>query len=145
MNNSFLAALAEYQIVIIVVVAAVFVGVIIAALIFTHRRKRSVDETVLESREDVSENAKTVQVLKVLAEGKSEVCAELEKLYDVLLYLTPSAEDEVAVIDDKIKSALGDIKIELTKTRGEAGCGKAMQYIADIKVLVAERAVITKS
>ena len=64
---------------------------------------------------------------------------------DVLLYLTPSAEDEVAVIDDKIKSALGDIKIELTKTRGEEGCGKAMQYIADIKVLVAERAVITKS
>ena len=72
MNFSMLAALEPYEIVIIVVVAAVFVGIIIAALIFTRRRKRSVDETVLESRDEVSENAHTVQVLKALAEGKSK-------------------------------------------------------------------------
>ena len=53
MNANLLANLADYEIVIIVVVAAVFVGVIIAALIFTRRRKRSVDETVLESRDEV--------------------------------------------------------------------------------------------
>ena len=119
MNFSMLAALEPYEIVIIVVVAAVFVGIIIAALIFTRRRKRSVDETVLESRDEVSENAHTVQVLKALAEGKSEVIAALDELYDKLLYLTPSADDEVAVIDEKIKNALGDIKIELTKTQGK--------------------------
>ena len=72
MNFSMLAALEPYEIVILVVVAAVFVGIIIAALIFTRRRKRSVDETVLESRDEVSENAHTVQVLKALAEGKSK-------------------------------------------------------------------------
>ncbi len=144
MNFSMLAALEPYEIVIIVVVAAVFVGIIIAALIFTRRRKRSVDETVLESRDEVSENAHTVQVLKALAEGKSEVIAALDELYDKLLYLTPSADDEVAVIDEKIKNALGDIKIELTKTQGKDDSGKTAQYIADIKVYIAERGVHTE-
>ena len=59
-------------------------------------------------------------------------------------YLTPSADDEVAVIDEKIKNALGDIKIELTKTRGEEGSGKADKYIEDINVLIAERGVHTE-
>lgn len=144
MNANLLANLADYEIVIIAVVAAVFVGVIIAALIFTRRRKRSVDETVLESRDEVGENARTVQVLKALAEGKPDMQAKLESLYDKLLYLTPSADDEVAVIDEKIKNALGDIKIELTKTRGEEACGKADNYIEDIKVLIAERGVYTE-
>ena len=144
MNFSMLAALEPYEIVIIVVVAAVFVGIIIAALIFTRRRKRSVDETVLESRDEVSENAHTVQVLKALAEGKSEVIAALDELYDKLLYLTPSADDEVAVIDEKIKNALGDIKIELTKTQGKDDSGKTAQYRADIKVYIAERGVHTE-
>ena len=144
MNFSMLAALEPYEIVIIVVVAAVFVGIIIAALIFTRRRKRSVDETVLESRDEVSENAHTVQVLKALAEGKSEVIAALDELYDKLLYLTPSADDEVAVIDEKIKNALGDIKIELTKTQGKDDSGKTAQYIADIKVYIPERGVYTE-
>lgn len=144
MNFSMLAALEPYEIVIIVVVAAVFVGIMIAALIFTRRRKRSVDETVLESRDEVSENAHTVQVLKALAEGKSEVIAALDELYDKLLYLTPSADDEVAVIDEKIKNALGDIKIELTKTQGKDDSGKTAQYIADIKVYIAERGVHTE-
>ncbi len=145
MNNSILAALGlePFEIVIIVVVAAVFVGVITAAFIFTRRRKRSVDETVLDSRDGVNENARTVQVLKALAEGKPDMQAKLEELYDKLKYLTPSAEDEVAVIDEKIKGVLGDIKIELTKTRGEEGSGKAEKYIGDIKVLIAERSVHT--
>ena len=139
-----LLALDTPEIVIIAVVAAVFAGIIIAALIFTSKRKRSVDETVLESREDVSENAQTVRVLIALAEGKAETTEKLETLYDTLRYLTPSAEDEVAVIDDKIKRALGDIKIELTKTRGKEGDGKTQQYIDEIKVYVAERAVHTE-
>ncbi len=145
MNNSILAALGlePFEIVIIVVVAAVFVGVITAAFIFTRRRKRSVDETVLDSRDGVNENARTVQVLKALAEGKPDMQAKLEELYDKLKYLTPSAEDDVAVIDEKIKGVLGDIKIELTKTRGEEGSGKAEKYIGDIKVLIAERSVHT--
>ena len=139
-----LLALDTPEIVIIAVVAAVFAGIIIAALIFTSKRKRSVDETVLESREDVSENAQTVRVLIALAEGKAETTEKLETLYDTLRYLTPSAEDEVAVIDDKIKRALDDIKIELTKTRGKEGDGKTQQYIDEIKVYVAERAVHTE-
>ena len=70
--------------------------------------------------------------------------AKLDNLYDKLLYLPPSADDEVAVIDEKIKNALGDIKIELTKTRGEEGSGKADKYIEDINVLIAERGVHTE-
>ena len=144
MNFSMLAAREPYEIFILDAVAAVVVGIRIATLIVTRRRKRSVDETVLESRDEVSENAHTVQVLKALAEGKSEVIAALDELYDKLLYLTPSADDEVAVIDEKIKNALGDIKIELTKTQGKDDSGKTAQYIADIKVYIAERGVHTE-
>lgn len=142
MNN--LLALDTTSIVIIVVVAAVFVGIIIAALIITAKRRRSVDETVLESREDVNENAQSVRVLIALADGKAETVEKLEALYDTLRYLTPSAEDEVAVIDEKIKRALDDIKIELTKTRGKEGDGKTQNYLDEIKVYVAERAVHTE-
>ena len=144
MINSLLASLEPVEIVIIVLVAAAFTGVILASFIFIRRRRKSSDETVLESRDEVSENAHTVQVLKALAEGKPDMIAKLERLYDKLLYLTPSADEEVAVIDEKIKNALGDIKIELTKTRGEEGCGKAEKYPEDIKVLVAERSVDTE-
>lgn len=144
MINSLLASLEPVEIVIIVLVAAAFTGVILASFIFIRHRRKSSDETVLESRDEVSENAHTVQVLKALAEGKPDMIAKLERLYDKLLYLTPSADEEVAVIDEKIKNALGDIKIELTKTRGEEGCGKAEKYLEDIKVLVAERSVHTE-
>ena len=144
MDKAMLTVLETYEIVIIVLVLAVFVGVIIAAMLLKNKRKRGVDESVLESRDEVNENARTVQVLKVLAEGKPEVEQKLDGLYDKLLYLTPSAEEEVAVIDEKIKNALGDIKIELTKTRGDEGCGKAEKYIEDIKVMIAERAVYTQ-
>lgn len=144
MINSLLASLEPVEIVIIVLVAAAFTGVILASFVFIRRRRKSSDETVLESRDEVSENAHTVQVLKALAEGKPDMIAKLERLYDKLLYLTPSADEEVAVIDEKIKNALGDIKIELTKTRGEEGCGKAEKYLEDIKVLVAERSVHTE-
>lgn len=144
MDKAMLTVLETYEIVIIVLVLAVFVGVIIAAMLLKNKRKRGVDESVLESRDEVNENARAVQVLKVLAEGKPEVEQKLDELYDKLLYLTPSAEEEVAVIDEKIKNALGDIKIELTKTRGDEGCGKAEKYIEDIKVMIAERAVYTQ-
>ena len=128
MVNSLLAVLETYEIVIIVVVAAAFIGVIVAALIFRSKRRRTVDETVLDSRDEVNENANAVKVLQALAEGKPDMLEKLAALYDSLLYLTPSAEDEVAVIDEKIKNALGDIKIELSKTRGEEGSGKAEKY-----------------
>ena len=141
-NN--ILALEAREIVIIVVVAAVFAGVIIAGLIFSSKKRRSVDETVLESREDVNENAQTVRVLIALAEGKEETIAKLETLYDTLRYLTPSAEDEVAVIDEKIKRALDDIKIELSKARGKEGDGKTQNYLDEINVYVAERAVHTE-
>ena len=144
MVNSLLAVLETYEIVIIVVVAAAFIGVIVAALIFRSKRRRTVDETVLDSRDEVNENANAVKVLQALAEGKPDMLEKLAVLYDSLLYLTPSAEDEVAVIDEKIKNALGDIKIELSKTRGEEGSGKAEKYISDIKVLLAEREIYTR-
>ncbi len=144
MVNSFLALLKTYEIVIIVIAAAAFLGVIAAALVFRYARRRTVDETVLESRDEVNDNANAVKVLQALAEGKPDMLEKLASLYDSLLYLTPSAEDEVAVVDEKIKNALGDVKIELSKTRGKADSGKAEKYLADIKLLLAEREIYTR-
>ena len=139
-----LLALGTAGTVIIVVAAALVAGVIIAATLFNSKKRRSADETVLDSRDDVNENAQTVRILITLAEGKPQTVEKLESLYDTLRYLTPSAEDEVAAIDKKIKRTLDDIKIELTKTRGKEGDGKTQTYIDEIKVYVAERAVHTE-
>ena len=69
MVNSLLAVLETYEIVIIVVVAPAFIGVIVAALIFRSKRRRTVHEAVLDSRDEVNENAIAVKVLQALAEG----------------------------------------------------------------------------
>ena len=80
MVNSLLAVLETYEIVIIVVVAAAFMGVIVAALIFRSKRRRTVDETVLDSRDEVNDNANAVKVLQALAEGKPDMLEKLAAL-----------------------------------------------------------------
>ncbi len=142
MTNSILA-FETYQIVILGVVAALILAVIIISAIFSRGRGSTGDEAVLDSREDVNENAAAVMVLRAIADSKPEMLAKLDKLYDRLKYLTPSADEKVAVIDEKIKNALGDLKIELTKTRGDKGSGKANKFISDINLLIAERSVYT--
>lgn len=82
MNANLLANLADYEIVIIVVVAAVFVGVIIAALIFTRRRKRSVDETVLESRDEVGETPAPCRCSKRLRRARQK-CRQSSTIFTI--------------------------------------------------------------
>ena len=67
MYLSMLAALTTFEIVVIAVVSAVFAGVIAAALIYKRRKKRRVDETEMESFDEVNENARAVLLLKPLA------------------------------------------------------------------------------
>lgn len=107
------------------------------------KKKKSDKAVVMDSREIVNANAQSVEVLLVLANGKEELVSELKSLQEKLKYLSPSKEEKVQAIDGKIKNLLGDLKIELTKTKGQEGSGKAGKYLEDVRLLVAERSVYT--
>ena len=141
MYLSMLAVLTTFEIVVIAVVSAVFAGVIAAALIYKRRKKRSVDETEMESFDEVNENARAVLLLKPLAKGDAELCAALDGLHAALLSLPPSAEEEAAVADEKIKCAIVRLKSALSG----AGKGDAARCIEDIYGVMEERSAIVNS
>ena len=144
MKGLLLASLLPVEIVIIVIVAAAFTSVIISSLVVTRRRRKGMDETVLESRDELNENAHTARTLRALAEGKPQVIKMLDGLYATLAALEPSADEEVAVADEKIKTALSDLKSYLTRTRAEEDSSEAENYINKVHALISERNSIEK-
>ncbi|MCD8040575.1 MAG: hypothetical protein LUF82_03560 [Clostridia bacterium] len=143
LNN--LCALQPYHYVIIIAVAIVVLLIIVLAAISVHNRKNAdTDGKVISSRADVNANVQAIEVLIYLAEGKPEMVTRLKTLQDKIKYLTPSSAKEVAAIDQKIYSALGDAKIELSKTKGESKSGKAEKYLERAELLIAERSAYTE-
>ncbi len=129
--------------VVIAVVAVVLVVLIVALLKKAGGGKKSERDLLLESRQIIGDNANSVEVLLVLASGKEEMTKTLKDLQEKLKYLSPSADERVKALDMKIKDALGDIKIELTKSKGGDDSGKADKYVQEIQVHIAERSVFT--
>ena len=129
--------------VVIAVVAVVLVVLIVALLKKAGGGKKSERDLLLESRQIIGDNANSVEVLLVLAAGKEEMTKTLKDLQEKLKYLSPSADERVKALDMKIKDALGDIKIELTKSKGGDDSGKADKYVQEIQVHIAERSVFT--
>ncbi|MCD7728936.1 MAG: hypothetical protein LUI60_03390 [Clostridia bacterium] len=144
MINSICAALATYQIVIIVMAVVAVVFVVICAIIGHKKGNKNADDKVLESRGEVNGNVQAIEVLLLLAEDKPEIQARLKILQDKIKYLTPSPLKEVSSIDEKISNALGDAKIELSKTRGDKKSGKAEKYLDQVELLIAERSAYTE-
>lgn len=134
-----LAALKTYEIVIIVVVAAVFACVIAAALIFVRRRRKNDCEPVLASRDVLGENLRAVQELEKLAPD-NQIQSALGQLHRALLKIQPSAEEEAAVLDGKIRDGLYALKRELLEGSGSA----ALPLMEEINSLVSKRAQFTE-
>ena len=132
-----------YVYVIIGAAAGAVIGLIVSLLKKSWKGKKSERDLLLESRQLIGDNAQSVEVLLVLASGKEGMTKELKDLQEKLKYLSPSADERVKALDMKIKDALGDIKIELTKSKGSEDCGKADKFMQEIQVHIAERSVFT--
>ena len=104
--------------------------------------KKSKGEKTKEDNELISQNARSIEALLVLAsgEGAEEFKAELKKLQEDLKYLVPSESDKVKDFDKKIKNAIEDLRIELVKGDGEIK-EKAQRLLKQIKLDVADRNV----
>lgn len=104
--------------------------------------KKSKGEKTKEDKELISQNARSIEALLVLAsgEGAEEFKAELKKLQEDLKYLVPSESDKVKDYDKKIKNAIEDLRIELVKGDGEIK-EKAQRLLKQIKLDVADRNV----
>lgn len=126
----------KYIILICVAAAVVLLLLLLLILIAKKRSVRTESELLSLSRELIASNASKVEVLLVLAEGDAELCEKLKKLQDELRYLSPSRNEKVKTVDEKISGVLGDLKIALNKKKEDGD-----KRIEEIRVLIAERSV----
>ena len=129
--------------IICVAVAVVLLAILIFVFLHKKNKKGTESEQILENRQTVATNAQTVEILLVLAKGKENTVKELLKLQDELRYLTPSTDEKVKQIDEKIANELGDCKIELSKKHEENEDGKLAMHLENIRLKIAERSVLT--
>lgn len=128
--------------ILIIVVAGVIVFFLLILLIVIFKLKRLKNNTpaqkTLNDRELIAENAKSIDALIVLSQDNEELIGELLDLQNELKYLKPSSLPKVIDFDKAIKNKLGDLRIALTKSDGEAN-KKTREAIMDIKLAVADR------
>ncbi len=101
-------------------------------------RKKKVADKVKEDRELVGANSKSIEALIILAKDNVVIVNELQGLQEKLKYLIPSDNSKVVDYDKKIKNLIGDLRIVLTKSDGEAN-KKATDLLTEIKLAIADR------
>lgn len=136
----------ETKDIIIIAAAAAVALLIVVCLIVVFKKKGkhgTEKEMINESKDLIASNAQFIEVLLVLAKGKENMIRELKEIQDKLKYLTPSANEKVTAIDEKIKDELGDLKIELNKKKEEEKDDKALTHLENIRLKISERSVYT--
>lgn len=98
-------------------------------------------ELLNESRERLDDNARILSVCKELAVG--ELQQQVERIYDAVRYMTPTAAVGAAQADKKINAFAGDLKIALSKGN-DRGAAQAEDIIKSLTIAVAERNSYTK-
>lgn len=89
-----------------------------------------------ESRERVEDNARVLSVCAELADG--ELRDKVDRVYDGVRFMTPSASAGAAQADKKINALAGDLKIALSKSK-ERALHQAEDIIKNINTAIAER------
>ncbi len=102
-------------------------------------RKNDADKA-LRDRELISENAKSVDALAILAgqTDDSELKDEISKLKESLTYLIPSEEGKIYDYDKKIGDRIDDLRIAMIKTDADA-VQKAKKLLVQLKLLITDR------
>ncbi|MDE7464483.1 MAG: hypothetical protein K2M48_05585 [Clostridiales bacterium] len=98
-------------------------------------------ELLADSREYIESNARVLSVCTELAEGELRV--GVERVYDAVRYMTPTAVAGATQADKKIGALAGDLKIVLSKG-GNRSIVQAEDILKDLNVAVAERNSFTK-
>ncbi|MCH5163145.1 MAG: hypothetical protein J1G38_06625 [Clostridiales bacterium] len=98
-------------------------------------------DLLADSREYVESNARVLSVCVELAEG--ELKEEVERAYDSVRYMTPTAAAGATQVDKKIGALAGDLKIALTKGK-DSSLAKAEDILKNLNIAIAERNSYTK-
>lgn len=98
-------------------------------------------ELLADSREYIEDNARVLSVCTELAEG--ELRTRVERAYDAVRYMTPTAVAGATQADKKIGALAGDLKIALSKGSDRA-LVQAEDIVKDLTVAIAERNSFTK-
>lgn len=99
-------------------------------------KKKTAADIVAEDRKIIEQNASTTAKLAMLAGSNTELSAKLIELSEKLKYLKPT--DATADIDKKVGAKIGDIKIELSRSSGDA-VRKTESLISEILSLLVGR------
>lgn len=102
------------------------------------KKKKSLTETNREDRKLIESNAKSFETLLILSKNES-FKKELTRVQGKVKFLTPSTIEKVFNFDKKIKEAIGDLKISLTKDGDTESNLKAIKLLQDIEILITER------
>ncbi|MBD5131372.1 MAG: hypothetical protein HDT28_02080 [Clostridiales bacterium] len=89
-----------------------------------------------ESRELVENNARLLAVCKELATG--ELQDSVERAYNAVKFMTPTAKAGATQVDKKINALAGDLKIALSKSN-DRGLLQAEDIIKDLNIAITER------
>lgn len=131
-------------IIIVVAVVAVVLIALFVIIAFKKKGNKKTEKDVLNTSKDlIAANAQTIEVLVVLAEGDASIIKELRTVQDKLQYLSPSTNEKVKAIDEKINDELGDLKIELSKSKAEDRADKVQTHLKNINLKIAERSTFT--
>ena len=100
-------------------------------------RKKKMADKVIEDREFVSRNEKSVEALIVLAGQNEDLQKQLHLLKEKLKYLVPS--EAAKDYDKKIKNQIEDLRIILVRSEGQDLPKKAETILRQIMVLISDR------
>ena len=103
-------------------------------------RKKKVSVKTGKDRELISENAKAVDALIILAGNNEVLVKHLQEIKEKIKYLLPSNEDKIYDFDKKIKNLIEDTRIALVKADGEAS-KKVDNALLQIKLVISDRNV----
>ena len=98
------------------------------------KKKKDHEEIVKENNVSLKENVVKISVICQscpFAESK----AKLQKLHDKLKYSSPSSQERVAKVDNKIFKKLDDVRIAIAKNSEE----RVSEEVFDLELLVVER------
>lgn len=90
-------------------------------------------------RDLIAANAVALESIVAITESE-ELKAELSSLKEKVKYTTALTEDKAYSLDKKISGVIGDLKIEVTKNKGdEKSSAKIDNLVRELKALVSER------
>lgn len=102
------------------------------------KKKKEGTAAVLENKHYIDESAQLIDVL-VCMSGSDKFTERLKLFQDKLKYSNPTTDERALNLDKKISDKIGDLKIEINKTRNWEDVSKLNDLIGELEMLLTER------